>query len=1419
MKFKKIILLILVFVVVCNIHVQAQTDTSFWFAAPAITPSHENTPIVIRLSSYSAAADVTISEPTNPSFLPYTIHLNAYDVRTVDLTSQINMVENKPAYSVLNYGIHVQATANISAYYEEGQHNNPELFPLKGNVGEGTNFLIPAQTRFGDWAGLPIPAHNGFIIVATQDNTSVTITLSQNASTHAANTPFTIILNKGQTYTVIADGTIASAHLGGSFVQSDKPISITIYDDSVDATTVCSNCPCKDLIGDQIVPINRTGQEYIIVRGDLAVPTTGDYYYIWATEDNTTISVDGVLVTTINKGKSYEGILTEESSYIVTNKNVYVYQLTGVNCEMASTNLPSINCTGSQLVSFVRSTNEIFQLNLLSKAADIGNFLLNGQANIITANMFDPVPGTNKAWYAARITTSNLINIDTYFPAGGASVVSNTTGLFHLGFLNGGPTSGSRFGYFSNYSTVHTYPAIASASTCFGSSIQLTSNFISGANYSWTGPNNFKSSAYNPIINKATLVNTGTYYLSTNIAGCGVSFDSVWLAVHPLPTIVFSKSLDTVCLGSSKNVQFTLTGTSPWKFMYSDGQLTDTLKKITSASSYFTAKPTAKTVYSVLNIIDSNSCAMNNIPTATNFDTLLVNPLPVANFKYSLPNCVGKQINFLDSSITYLDTLTHWYWIIGNKDTIQQINKTAFTEKFTSWGNYSVKLAVQSAMGCKSDTTTKNIIVHPLPQLAFLLPEVCLNDAFAQFSDATKMADSNYNGLSYQWNFGDGNASGSNPNTSTIPNPKHKYSAIGKYNVQLIVQSGNLCVDSITQVFTVNGDNPKANFSLNNLATKCANDSVKITNLSTVDFGSVTWIKIYWDYLNNPNQFDSIPFPSSTGGDVYAHLYPNFRTVTQTKNFTIHFVAYSGTTCFNSKDTIITLVASPVVAFSTIPGICLNAQARQITEATETNNISGSFSYYGNATSMGGLFTPAIAGVGTDTIKSLFVSNVGCRDSAYNTITVWPLPTAKWGYSYPSCEKRAIIFTDSSTANFSNINTWNWNFGDSSFSVKNSATAFNKIYHTWGNYVAVLVVSTDSGCVSKPDSVMVNIHPLPKVNFAMPAIVCLPDGRAQFTDSTTIADSSSSLFTYQWSFGDTSNLSNSVLKNPVHQYTALGNYSIVLKVTSKDGCTDSLLQLFSKIYPQPKANFTTSNTAVCINSAIQFADATTGFTDSVIAWHWDLAEGYTATSANPYRIFADSGTFPISLYIFDAKGCISNVASKNVVVNPLPHVTLQHKELVLQGSSIVLKPVFYANSPVSFLWEPNTYLDSTTIAYPTTTPLDDITYQLTVTGKGNCSASDTVFVKLLRKPIIPNAFSPNGDGINDRWEIRYLTNYPNCEIKVFDRNGQPVFSSIGYNIPWDGTINGNPVPIGTYYYIINPKNGRATMSGSVTIIR
>jgi gliding motility-associated-like protein len=150
---------------------------------------------------------------------------------------------------------------------------------------------------------------------------------------------------------------------------------------------------------------------------------------------------------------------------------------------------------------------------------------------------------------------------------------------------------------------------------------------------------------------------------------------------------------------------------------------------------------------------------------------------------------------------------------------------------------------------------------------------------------------------------------------------------------------------------------------------------------------------------------------------------------------------------------------------------------------------------------------------------------------------------------------------------------------------------------------------------------------------------------------------------------------------------------------------------------------------------------------------------------------------------------------------------------------VQLKPTVNDSAVVSFTWSPPINLSNPNTLRPLVNAVSDQTYTLTANGPGGCTATDQVTVKILKLVKPPNAFSPNGDGINDKWMIPNLSDYPGAYVEIFNRYGQKIFYSSGYNDPWDGKLKGTPLPVATYYYVITLKNGFEPIKGSVTIIR
>jgi hypothetical protein len=432
----------------------AQTGNTFWFVAPDITEGHGDEPVYLRLSTYGNNTTATVSMPANPAFIPIVVNIAANSTETIDLTNFKQIIENQPADTVLNKGIRIQSTSIITAYYEVQRPNNPDIFALKSNNALGKHFVVPAQTYWDNiQTYTPVP-YSSFEIVATENNTSVTIIPKQPIAGHNANASFTITLNQGETYSARALGYLGSQHLGGSIITSDKDIAVTLNDDSGGNTQMGS---CRDLMGDQLIPVRMLGSEYIVIRGFLGTDNDQpDRIYITAPYNNTAIYLNGNTnaTATINEGEQHEIVLNNPSVYITTSKPVYVLHVTGFGCEVGQAVLPTIECTGSDSVSFTRSTNESFHILILCKNGSESQIRINGSADVAPPGQFNVVPGTNNEWvYARRQANTTQIPVEQ-----ASSIYSLNGDFFHVGIINGGATTGCRYGFFSDFNSIITPP-------------------------------------------------------------------------------------------------------------------------------------------------------------------------------------------------------------------------------------------------------------------------------------------------------------------------------------------------------------------------------------------------------------------------------------------------------------------------------------------------------------------------------------------------------------------------------------------------------------------------------------------------------------------------------------------------------------------------------------------------------------------------------------------------------------------------------------------------------------------------------------------------------------------------------------------------------------------------------------------------
>lgn len=430
---------------------RAQTGTEFWFGAPEVSSGHADNPVYLRICDIGLGSTVTIDQPANSSFTPIVVTLTANGAENVDLTSNLADLEHTVPDAVVNKGLRIVATNPITAYYEVATSVNTDIFTLKGDNALGTTFFIPAQTHWENHDDFSPSPKSGFIVVATENNTTVTITPSKNIEGHSGGTPFTITLDRGQSYSAQAVGEDGDDHLGGSKVVSDKPVVVTLFDDSA---YNASSGWCRDLMGDQLIPVSALGDAYILIKGFLGFLGLGsDRVYVLAATNNTNVYINGsgTPSATLDAGDQYEYVLSSNVVYITSSEPVVILHVTGYGCEVGMAVVPTVYCAGSEEVKFTRSTSESFYLIVLVPNGFTDDFILNGNTTYLQASDFTVVPNTGGNWYYCRKSFNT-----TRVPVGTTSTIENTGFRFQMGIINGGSSTGCRYGYFSNFNKTET---------------------------------------------------------------------------------------------------------------------------------------------------------------------------------------------------------------------------------------------------------------------------------------------------------------------------------------------------------------------------------------------------------------------------------------------------------------------------------------------------------------------------------------------------------------------------------------------------------------------------------------------------------------------------------------------------------------------------------------------------------------------------------------------------------------------------------------------------------------------------------------------------------------------------------------------------------------------------------------------------
>ena len=338
----------------------------------------------------------------------------------------------------------------------------------------------------------------------------------------------------------------------------------------------------------------------------------------------------------------------------------------------------------------------------------------------------------------------------------------------------------------------------------------------------------------------------------------------------------------------------------------------------------------------------------------------------------------------------------------------------------------------------------------------------------------------------------------------------------------------------------------------------------------------------------------------------------------------------------------------------------------------------------------------------------------------------------------------------------------------------------------------VKVTNTTLSCETETSGLTITVLQPPVANYAADASGCTNEEHL-FTNQSQV-DARGTVLN-NWNFGDGF---NAATVSPSHRYTTAQTFNASLTVSYQGvaGCSNTIAKVIS-IVSGVQPSITGSSTSSCPDEAVTLSLAG-AFTS--ILW---------SNSATGNSIAILPGTYTVNTV--DANGCAGN--DEIIIAEKVAPVIIATAEpaSIPAGATTQLN----ATGGVAYVWSPVETLNDPAIANPIASPLETTTYTVIGSSADDCKTEAQVMVTVAGVATFPPAFSPNGDGYNDLWNVRAETN-PDCTISIFDGRGRRIFENRGEN--WDGTYQGKVVPDGTYYYVYGCPDEKP-LTGSVLIFK
>ena len=717
---------------------------------------------------------------------------------------------------------------------------------------------------------------------------------------------------------------------------------------------------------------------------------------------------------------------------------------------------------------------------------------------------------------------------------------------------------------------------------------------------------------------------------------------------------------------------------------------------------------------------------------------------PSANFVSSSHDiCKGDQIQFTNLS-DGIGIVSEWDFGDGTSSFMSHP-----THEFHQNGTYDINLTITDSFGCSDHLSLSNYIEVLSPTADF--------DILDLNSNCPPVASSFINlssvdAVSFDWNFGDGFF-------SSIENPVHLFVDSGLFSISLIVQNNFGCKDTLIKHDYIDmlGTMPLGNFFVSDTLT-CTNDTVLLyPNVVNVD-------NFLWDFGNGIISHDSIGIVSYNNSGFFV---PSL--IIENNNGCQSLIT--------SNDTIIVNEVFVDAGFDL--EIC---EGESVQLHADGNGLLFDWNPSYGLSSF--IINDPIANPITSRFYYVNHSDGVCSaiDSVYINVHN-DVPNASFT-AFNFCDGDVTYF-EANSGLISSNNSYLWSFGEDGLLA-------NSVLNIGENNISLIVENLNNSCKDTIES-NVEIFENPKIDFILED-VCLND-TAIFIDN-----SSNDIVTWLYNFGD--GMGSSIDQNSSYIYQDPGIYDVSLSVVSDKGC-ESTIDKQIIIHSLPSTNFNVVSD-ICLGDEVDISYISDV---SVLSCNYSFGDGHFSDEQNPIHIYDSLGIFDISLEVVSLNGCKDDTVMSSIIkTHKYPIADFQTNKIL--ASEFSPEIIFYNNSEGGMFFEWDFGNGSYSFEEnPTYSFAEPQIYNVTLTTTSDVGCSSEVVKKVQIKPeftfFVPDAFTPDGDGLNDIF-LPLGKRILSFEMQVFDRWGGLIFQSSSIDLGWNGEkSNGEKLNEGIYMYNIS----------------